>query len=119
MALAHPLAGVGPDNFRLLYADYGEDVWREPDLAHPHNVILDTWLRAGLLGLAGYLLLLALALRAAWRRARWATGWERALGAGAFGALAAALAHGLVDRDYFAVDLALAFWLLWALVRED
>lgn len=119
MALAHPLTGVGPDNFRLLYAEYGEEVWREPDLSHPHNLVLDAWLRAGLAGLAGYLLLLGLLLRASWRRTRSATGWDRALGAGVFGALVAAITHGLVDREYFAVDLAIVFWLLWALGRED
>lgn len=119
MALAHPVTGVGPDNFRLLYAEYGENVWREPDLSHPHNFILDTWLRAGLAGLAGYLALLGLALSAAWRRARRAAGWDRALGAGVLAALAAGVAHGLVDREYFAVDLAFVFWLLWALIRGD
>lgn len=119
MALAHPLLGVGPDNFRLLYAEYAEEVWREPDLSHPHNLVLDAWLRAGLAGLAGYLALLGLALRAAWRRASGRPGWQRAVGAGVAAALAAGVAHGLVDRDYFAVDLAIVFWLLWALARED
>lgn len=119
MALAHPLLGVGPDNFRLLYAEYAEEVWREPDLSHPHNLLLDTWLRVGLAGLVGYLALLGRALRAAWRRAQGRPGWERALGAGVAAALAAGSAHGLVDRDYFAVDLAIVFWLLWALARED
>lgn len=117
MALAHPLLGVGPDNFRLLYADYGEAVWREPDLSHPHNLVLDAWLRVGLAGLAGYLGLLALTLRDAWRQAQGPSGWGRALGAGVAAALAASIAHGMVDRDYFGVDLAFTFWLLWALAR--
>ncbi|MBI2320882.1 MAG: O-antigen ligase family protein [Chloroflexi bacterium] len=119
MALAHPLLGVGPDNFRLHYAEYADEVWREPDLSHPHNLVLDAWLRAGLAGLAGYLALLALTLRAAVRRASGRPGWQRAVGAGVAAALAAGVTQGLVDRDYFAVDLAILFWLLWALARED
>ena len=69
MALDHPLLGVGPDNF--LYAYRTRDVlpsaWEELGLSHPHNIVLDTWTRLGLLGvLAG-----AWALIAGWLR-----GWR-------------------------------------------
>ena len=36
---------------------------------------------------------------------------------GALAAMTAALVHGLVDNFYFVPDLALAFWLLLALVE--
>jgi putative inorganic carbon (hco3(-)) transporter len=43
----------------------------------------------------------------------------RPLALGALAALAAALVHGLVDNFYFVPDLAIAFWLLLALVEID
>ena len=49
----HPLFGVGLDNF--LYAYRGRYIldaaWQEPNLNHPHNIILDFATRLGLLGL--------------------------------------------------------------------
>ena len=43
MALDHPLVGVGPDQFLYWYrSDYLlPAAWREPNLNHPHNLILD------------------------------------------------------------------------------
>ena len=89
----------------------------QPDLAHPHNLILDLWLSAGLLGLIGYaLVVVALARRGwrLWRRASGAAGataaWRRIAVVGVLGALLATLTHGMVDSAYFQPDLALAFW---------
>lgn len=111
----HPLLGVGPDNF--LYAYRGHyihpDAWREPDLSHPHNWILDFAARLGLLGLAAALLLQGAFWRAAlraWRACR-AEPLMAALVAGLMGAMADFLAHGLVDNSYFLVDLAVVFMM--------
>ena len=68
MALDHPLFGVGPDGFLYAYPAYREGVaWKEPFVSHPHNLILDYWLRGGIMGIAalGWLL-------AAWGRGVWA-----------------------------------------------
>ena len=64
-----PLLGFGLDNF--LYAYRGHYIvpaaWFEPNLSHPHNVVLDYWLRLGIVGLiAGIWLQLAF-WRKAWR----------------------------------------------------
>jgi len=49
----HPWLGVGLDNF--LYQYRGRYIlpaaWQEPDLSHPHNVLLDYGCRLGMLGL--------------------------------------------------------------------
>jgi putative inorganic carbon (HCO3(-)) transporter len=79
--------------------------------AHPHDLLLDTWLRLGPLGLAAFGWLLARFFSAASARLR------DPLALGALAAMTAALAHGLVDNFYFVPDLALAFWLLIALVE--
>jgi len=71
----HPWLGVGLDNF--LYQYRGRYVlpaaWQEPDLSHPHNILLDYGCRLGLCGLiAGLWLQMAF-----WRLAlplRWPTG---------------------------------------------
>jgi hypothetical protein len=44
------------------------------------------------------------------------SGSRNALTHGALAALAAALAHGMVDAFYFWPDLAIAFWLLLMLI---
>ena len=70
MALDHPWLGIGPDNFLYYYGDYILPAgMSEPWLSHPHNLLLDFWLRLGLGGLVLLVLLLAGMLEA-WRRAR-------------------------------------------------
>ncbi len=115
MALDHPWLGVGPDNFLYYYGDYiraGAEIERH--LSHPHNVLLDFWLR---LGLPGLLLLvavlgtvLAYAVRLVRSRVR---GNDRALLIGLLGGLAAAGAHGLIDAAWFVPELA--YWGMFVL----
>ena len=47
MALDHWLLGVGPDNFLYTYrSNYLlPAAWKEPNLNHPHNFLLDWWRR--------------------------------------------------------------------------
>jgi O-antigen ligase len=116
----HPWTGVGLDNF--LYAYRGRyilpEAWQEPDLSHPHNIVLDLWTRLGLLGLAA----------GCWIQiAYWRLGLELARRESAFkpwavgllGAMAATLAHGLVDQSYFLIDLAFAFMLAAGLIGNQ
>jgi hypothetical protein len=130
MARDHALLGVGPDQF-LYYYDprYTDQPYliatqnghptaaaSEPNLSHPHNLGLELWLSAGLLGLMGFILALVGAVTRGWETLaainglRAPDGWRGAAVAGIMGALAAGLAHGLVDSAYFQPDLALAFW---------
>ncbi len=110
MFLDHPLVGVGPDNFLYAYRSFYilPTAWQEPNLSHPHNVVLDYLTRLGLLGLAGGV---ALQLRF-WRMATRAYRQQpSALALGLMASMAAALAHGLVDNSFFLVDLAYALCL--------
>ena len=44
----HLVFGVGPDNFIHHYRAYlRPEAWREPNLSHPHNLLLDAWLSVG------------------------------------------------------------------------
>ena len=115
----HPLSGIGLDNFLYLYPDYmmpGAEI--EPNLSHPHNVILDYWTRLGVLGVVALVWLLGTFLRAGLRLYRART--EDDVGAvalGLLGSMAAFVAHGMIDSSYFVVELALMFFLSYGLVR--
>lgn len=114
MIADHPLLGVGLDNF--LYAYRGRYIldaaWQEPNLSHPHNIVLDFATRLGLLGLLAGLWLMGEAVLALWRAVRRADETWLPVAAGLAGALAAMLAHGLVDHSFFLVDLAYLFYLI-------
>ncbi|NJP06840.1 MAG: O-antigen ligase family protein, partial [Chloroflexaceae bacterium] len=109
----HPLVGIGLDQFGQFYPDY-----MDPSLAqtnerftsHPHNLLLDIWLRLGIMGIVAISWLLI----RFYRRILHPTGdaLPSIINAGIAAAMTAALVHGLVDNVYFVPDLAFAFWLL-------
>jgi O-antigen ligase len=116
----HPVLGVGLDNF--LYAYRSEYVlptaWEEFDLSHPHNFLLDFWLRLGIFGLAAIIWLLGAFYRKAWRLyRRLPDGDVRLLILGLMAGMVSFIAHGLVDNAFFLVDLAFVFMLMLALLQ--
>lgn len=115
----HPWLGVGLDNF--LYQYRGRyilpEAWQEPDLSHPHNFLLDHWVRLGVLGAAAGIWLQAAFWRLAFPLRRLRNPDRRALALGLMGAMADVLAHGLVDHSFFLIDLAFAFFLILALTH--
>src|SRR5438445_13843258 len=115
MVRDHPLLGIGLDNFAVLDQQVylREGAAAEPNLSHPHNWLLHMWLELGLLGVAAFGWLLG----RFWQAARRAP--KTWLVAGALGAMADLLVHGLIDNSYFLVDLAFVFWLTLALVEVE
>lgn len=114
----HPVFGVGLDQFYYQYAPryVAPAAWGERFTSHPHDLILDFWVRLGIMGLAwvGWTFsTLGLTAARGWRAASGET--RRLLFAATIAALAAAV-HGLVDNFYFLIDLAFIWWLLLALV---
>ena len=120
MVRDHPWLGVGLDNFLYAYRTrYAlPAAWQELNLSHPHNVVLDFWTRLGLLGLVVGVWLFASAFWQGWRGFRRASGDRRALLLGLLAALAATLAHGLIDNSLFLVDLMLLFMLSIGLIAR-
>ncbi len=108
--------GVGLDNFLYQYRTRYilPAAWQEPNLNHPHNLILDFGTR---LGLGGIIILLWLQI-AFWRNA-WKiyTRQFSPLMLGLMGSMVIFLGHGLVDNAYFLVDLAFAFFLVVGIVQ--
>jgi O-antigen ligase len=115
MGQDHPWLGVGLDNFLYYYGDYirpGAEVDRW--LSHPHNLVLDFWLRLGIGGVALILAMLTgFARRASQVYRSLPDGDFRAMTLGLIAGMAACVAHGLIDSSFFVVELA--FWFMFAL----
>lgn len=117
----HPITGLGLDQFLYAFRGYYilPDAWQEPNLSHPHNFLLDFWIRLGIAGVA----LLAIIQIFFWRNARQIYQWVRqgdrivfALIVGTMGSMINLLAHGLIDNSVYVQDLAYVFILLLALI---
>jgi len=109
--------GVGLDNFLYQYRTRYilPEAWQEPNLNHPHNLILDFGTRLGFGGIFLLLWLQAAFWRNAWRLYQ---GQPTPLILGLMGSMIVFLSHGLVDNSYFLVDLAFAFFLTIGLVQR-
>jgi O-antigen ligase len=118
-----PLTGVGMDQFLYAYRSRYilPEAWRDPDLSHPHNILLDYWVRLGIAGVVIGIALQWLFWRqavAVYRRVRHTDPLKFALVLGAMGAMADFIAHGLVDKAHFSINLSYVFVLLLALVVQ-
>ncbi len=123
MLADHPLTGVGLDQF--LYQYRGRyilpEAWQQPDLSQPHNVLLNYWVRLGIIGLAAGIWLQVAFWRQAWivrRHLRAEQSEDRALVIGLMGSMAAFLAHGMVDEVHFVIDLAFIFFMTLGIVHQ-
>ena len=102
MAREHPVFGVGPDNFRLLYGRYfGRSQWNTRIRAN--NLYLELLSGSGLVGLISFVIML-LAIR---RQAL-----VPAIAIGIF------LIHGTVDSFLMTTPIYFAFWILIGLTHE-
>jgi O-antigen ligase len=116
MAVDHPIFGVGPDQFLYQYwRRYVEPMgWPERYTSHPHNIVLDVWLRLGVAGLAAFV---SLAAGLVWWVRRCLDGIRGDIWAmGAIAALIGGLGHGLVDNGFFLPDLATMTWFFVAVL---
>lgn len=106
--------GVGLDNFLTAYRGryIFAEAWREPDLSHAHNFLLDFGTRLGIFGLiSGLWLLLTLGQILLRLPNRVDAAW-RPVAVGLVAAFGAMVVHGLVDHMFFLVDLAYVFYLM-------
>jgi len=114
LILDKPIFGAGLSGFKELYAEKYFTCDAEP-LEYPHNWILNFWTEMGVLGLVGFLLLLAMYFRNI--RSRLSDKRTRWLALGFSAAMIYWLIHGLVDVPYFKNDLALEFWVILGLLE--
>ena len=112
----HPLWGVGLDNFLYEYPKYMvPDAWREPNLSHPHNIVLDFWARMGVLGVVALGWMVVEFYK---KGIKGIKGIDGNLVLGLMAGMTAALAHGMMDAAYFYVDLAFVWMLMMAVMME-
>lgn len=121
MLREHPLTGLGPDNFLYQYRTRYilPSAWAEPNLSHPHNVVLNFGVR---LGVGGVLWLVWAQLRFWWHALRQYFGSAdtsaRRLLLAAMASMIPFLVHGMVDNAFFLVDLAFSYLLMFAIVEN-
>jgi O-antigen ligase len=98
MAIHHPILGVGPDNFRLLYGRvFGESRWDTN--IRSNSLYLELLSGSGLAGLAAFGFMMAAVRRSS---------------AAPTLALGIFLVHGLVDVFLMTTPIYFAFWILLA-----
>lgn len=117
----HPLLGVGLDNFLYQYRTRYilPSAWPEPELSHPHNIILDWWTRLGVGGMVAFLWLEIAFFKkglALYRRLEGEA--AQALVLGLMGSMVSGLVHGLIDNSFFLVDLAFVFFLTFGVMAK-
>jgi O-acetyl-ADP-ribose deacetylase (regulator of RNase III) len=118
-----PITGVGLDQFLYAYRSRYilPEGWEDPDLSHPHNILLDYWLRLGILGVVvGFAFQIAFWRTTfhAYRRFYETDTLFWALLMGGAGSMAYTLAHGLIDSAHFAINLSYFFAMTLALVQR-
>jgi len=103
------LWGIGPGNFQNKYLEYQKfyPPYLEWAVPHPHNIFLAFWLYSGIIGFAGFLILLGFFFREFFAEQK------SALKFMALGIMLVILIHGLFDTTYFKNDLAVFFWLAY------
>jgi O-antigen ligase len=104
----NPVAGKGLIGFGNNWDNYNTDAGLD-HYNSPHNIILNFWIDTGLLGLVSFLGLLIYAITQGFRSKGdvWKTGLVLFM--------VALAVHGLIDTPYFKNDLALVFWIVYAL----
>jgi hypothetical protein len=103
LARQHPVLGVGPDNFRLLYGDAFR-LSRWDTNIRSNNLYLELLSGSGLVGLAAFVFMIT--------RVRWKAG-ASGLALGIF------LLHGTVDVFLMTTPIYFAFWILLGEGQDD
>lgn len=114
MFVGHPVLGVGYGNYRSLYGDYLPGA--RPDELDAHNLYLQLLSETGMVGFLIFCILMVAFARIALKLARRADPFDRLVGVGVGGALAATLIHGMADYIFNASPQSGALlWLVLAL----
>lgn len=113
----HPFTGIGQDQFLYQDPKYGVPQLRFFTTSHPHNWVLDFWLRLGLPGLVWVIAALIYYFRQTMQLCHALRGTAAgALVLGLVASMVDFVVHGLLDMAYFTMDSAITFWLTFGLV---
>lgn len=101
LGAGRPIIGAGLSGYKTALAPYHKATYLEI-FEYPHNIVLNFWSETGLLGLLVFLWIIILFFRNTRHHA-------------AIASMVVILIHGLVDVPYFKNDLAILFWIIYAL----
>lgn len=114
----HPVLGIGPGRFEDEYTKRAPQILGkapyEPNMLHPHNLLLMFWLSSGILGLVSFLWLIYLLFYTVFWLDKHDGRKRLAVICGAM--LLGILVHGLVDTPLWKNDLALQFWMIAGII---
>lgn len=117
-----PLTGLGLDQFLYEYRAHHvrPDAIFDPDLSHPHNILLDFWIRLGVFGVGILTAMQVVFWRKAQRlyRMRYHDRLRYVLIIALMGIMVNTVAHGLVDNSVYVIDLAYIFVAILALMTN-
>lgn len=116
----NPMTGLGLDQFLYVYGGQyvRPDAIADPDLSHPHNILLDFWIRLGLLGVLWLITFMTLFWRQAIKTLIISSGTEKIMVIGVMGAMGATIGHGMIDNSIYVNDLVYIFMLCVAIVAQ-
>ncbi|KKU13404.1 MAG: hypothetical protein UX17_C0018G0001 [Parcubacteria group bacterium GW2011_GWC2_45_7] len=112
MLKGRPILGAGLAGYKTALEPYHKATYLEI-FQYPHNIALNFWSETGLLGIASFIWLIIVFFRLAFGRIK-ATSYKLQA-TSTIAAMTALLIHGLVDVPYFKNDLAMLFWIIYAL----
>jgi len=114
MIQQHWLTGIGLGLFEQRYLEFASQIFHPPIeliMLHSHNIFLQFWVNLGIIGLVGFVWLLAVWFKLIWPLVR-----ERNMIAiTVVVAMITLLAHGMLDVAYWKNDLSALFWIIFAL----
>jgi O-antigen ligase len=113
----NPILGIGPGNFQNKYLEYQKYFppyleWAVPE---PHNLYLAFWLESGILGIAGFLLIIYVWLKNMIAEIKIQKNSRTLLAAALLSIMLYILIHGLADTPYWKNDLSVIFWIIFSL----
>jgi putative inorganic carbon (HCO3(-)) transporter len=111
--LEHPILGAGFGTYRFTFHRFIPGINEDLD---SHNLYLQTLAETGVIGFVVFFVTLGAFARVGWRLLHHGDPLWRILGAGASGAIAATLVHGMVDYIFIASpQFGNLFWLILGL----
>ena len=119
MIKERPLTGWGFGNYKQFREPFYQRYPKADTNAHAHNNFLQTWVDAGLLGLATFLFLIGSILAVGWRAyARQATEPAKSLALGSWLGMLGFLIGGLTQYNWGDAEVSIVWWALVGLMMR-
>jgi len=120
LIIQSPLLGVGLGEYENAYTQKATELLGhapyEPIRLHSHNLYMETWINAGIIGIVAFLWIVVLAFVHAKKTAILLSAESRQIMVAASMMLVYILLHGFIDIPFWKNDLALVFWMIMAVL---